>query len=223
EGAPGGIVEEARIVDVGAEGTVVGEVAVLQGQRGVHPVLNRPAGAAAHVGRACASRYHVVRQRTTDDGGRAAQVVEGAAEVVEAHARQGRVVAQGAAGHAQGGTIRIEDGAAASAAPALVEAHRRAGTVVRQQAAGDAQAGVGVVEEGAAADAAVGMVVGQGDAGQGQADADLVQDATAVVGHSVSDRQAGEADGLVVADVEDPADTVAADGQQAGARPLDAQ
>src|SRR5262249_21289033 len=128
EGAPGGIVEEARIDDVAAEGTVVGEVAVFQCQRGLHPILNRPADAAAQVGRrACASRNDVVRQQHTDEVTRVSKFVDGAAEVVEAHACQGLVVAQGSADHAQAGTIRIEDGAAASAAPARVEVHRRAG------------------------------------------------------------------------------------------------
>src|SRR5262249_23206370 len=94
---------EGRIEVARAHGALFGKVAALQGRRALPPFLPRPAGAAANVGRAGTARNHVIRQRATDDGGRAAQVVDGAAEVVEAHAGHGLVVAQGAAGHAQAG------------------------------------------------------------------------------------------------------------------------
>ena len=68
-------------------------------------------------------------------------------------------------------------------------------------------------------------IVGQDVVGEGQRAAD-VQDAAAPLvphGPAVGDRQAGDGDGEPFVDVEDPVGVVAADGQQARARPLDVQ
>src|SRR5262249_35996607 len=124
EGGPGGDVTPG-----GATCLVAGEAAVGHRPCGAAPILHGPAPAAAPAGEAAAARDFVVRQRAPGEGGRAAQVVDGTAEVVEAHPGQGLVVAQGAGGHAQSGAGRVEDRAPTPAATALVEVHLRAGTV----------------------------------------------------------------------------------------------
>ena len=76
--------------------------------------FHRSARAAANEGRAATTRDLVVLQGATGDRGRAAQVVDGAAEVVEAHRRDGLIAAEVAVGQAEAGAEVIEDGAAAA-------------------------------------------------------------------------------------------------------------
>src|SRR5262249_14956327 len=110
--------------------------------------------------------------------------------------------------------------------------------VAAESAGGDG--GLALVEQAAAEDVhrvggGGGLVVGQGILIEGQGGTGLVEDAgpaetgdrgagLVVPGDTaVGDRQAGDAHRGVVADVEDPAGVVAADGQGVGARPIDHQ
>ena len=68
------------------------------------------------------------------DRGRAAQVVDGAAEIVEADRRDGLVAAQVAAGHAEARAEVVEDRAATTAARGRIEVHRGGRLVTGQGA-----------------------------------------------------------------------------------------
>jgi hypothetical protein len=165
----------------------------------------------------------IVVQPAIGDRGRAAQVADGTAEVVEVHRRDGLVTAQFAIAEAQAGTDVVENRAAAPSAGGLVKIHRCARLVIGQRAVLDGQAGAGIVEDRAAAEATRGLIVGQGDTSEGQVRAGLIQDGASVVGQSIGDGQVRDGHGHAATDVEDPARGIAADGQFVGAEALDIQ
>src|SRR5262249_6843242 len=147
------------------------------------------------------------------------------------------VAGERAAGYGQGGAAEVVDGAADAAAE---EGTAAAGQrlVAAEGAVGDG--GVALVEQATTEDVhRVGggdsLVTGQGILIEGQDGTGLVEDAAAaetgdrgaglvVPGYAaVGDGQAGQGHGRAVADVEDPAGGIPADGQGAGAGASDGQ